>query len=108
MVEGHGPLAAPPKGVPDPTWSEEYLAEYRIIRDEMADLEATERALSRGMDGDYFSQRLSKLRTQLRQKLGPAATPYQVDDGGVRPRRYSLALPADAIRFGEIGRNREG
>jgi CRISPR-associated protein (TIGR02584 family) len=102
-VEGRGPVAAPPKGVPDPAWSDWYLAEYRAIRDEMADLDATERALARGMDGEYFSQRLSKLRRELRRALGPAARPYLISDGGTRPRRYRIELPSKAIRFGAPG-----
>lgn len=102
VVEGLGPVAAPPKGVPDPAWSDWYLAEYRAIRDEMADLDATERALARGMDGEYFSQRLSKLRRELRRTLGPAARPYVISDGETRPRRYRLELPSEAIRFGAV------
>ena len=31
--------------------------------------------------------------------LGPAAEAYRIHDGGVRPRRYSLSLNPDAVRF---------
>jgi len=101
-IAGDEPIAAPPKGVPDRQWAALYLAELHEISDELDDLDSTERALRNGMDGDYFSMHLSKLRKTLRRELGPAAGPYLIDDGGTRPRRYRLALPPEAIRFGEI------
>ncbi len=99
---GQPALPAPPKDVPDPQWAEWFLAEYRAIRGgDRADLERTERALARGMDGDYFSALKSHLHRHLRQALGRAAGPYLIDDGGCRPRRYALHLPAEAIEFRE-------
>jgi len=53
------------------------------------------------MDGDYFSMQKSNLHRRLRDRLGPAADPYLIDDGGSRPRRYRLRLPATAIRFAD-------
>lgn len=97
-----GPVAAPPKGVPDSEWAQWYLSEYRLIRGEMSDMEATERALQKGMDGEYFSAHLSKLRRTLRNALGTAASHYLIDDGGCRPRRYRLDLPADSVRFAGV------
>ncbi|MFA7097496.1 MAG: CRISPR-associated ring nuclease Csm6 [Gammaproteobacteria bacterium] len=95
-------LKAPGKGVPDPEWAERFLSEYRAICGEMADIDDTERALRKGMDGDYFSSRLSKLKRKLERALGPAARPYLIDGGSTRPRRYRLALPPEAIRFDEV------
>jgi hypothetical protein len=95
------PLAAPPKGVPDAGWAQRYLAELRRVSGPAADLDATERALRPGMDGDYFSQRLSKLRRALRRNAGIDAARI-IDDGACRPRRYRLALPPEAVRFDDV------
>lgn len=92
-------LPAPPKDVADREWSERYLRELRAICGPMSDRDATEQSLQQGMDGQYFSMRLSKLRTLLKRELGVAARPYLIDDGGARPRRYRLALEADALRI---------
>ncbi|EQD43639.1 CRISPR-associated protein, family, partial [mine drainage metagenome] len=104
-MSGKGPIAAPKKDVHDRDWAVRYTAEYRIIRGGMSSMDETERALKKGMEGDYFSSHLSKLRRAIRKTLGPAAAPYLVDDGGTRPRSYHLALPPNAIRFAPLGGN---
>jgi hypothetical protein len=91
-------LPAPPKDVPDLAWADRYLQELRAIAGPLADLSTTEYALRLGMDGSYFSSRLSKLRSALDEHLGPAAGPYRIDDGGSKPHRYRLALAADAVK----------
>ncbi|MFZ3028092.1 CRISPR-associated ring nuclease Csm6, partial [Rhodoferax sp.] len=98
-LAGKLPLSAPTKGVPDPAWAKRYLREYVRITGNLADIEATERALKNGMDGEYFSARKSKLDKRLKTALGPAAEAYRIHDGGTRPRRYALALKPDAVRF---------
>ena len=98
-VQGLAPLSAPTKGVPDPVWAKRYLREYRLVTGSLADIEATERALRDGMDGEYFSARKSKLERRLKTALGPAFDAYRIHDGGTRPRRYGLTLMPDAIRF---------
>ena len=98
-LQGGEPLSAPTKGVPDAEWASRYLREYRRITGTLADIEATERALRDGMDGDYFSQRKSKLERRMKTALGPAAEGYRIHDGGSRPRRYALNLSPDAVRF---------
>jgi hypothetical protein len=65
----------------------------------MDDTDATERALKNGMDGEYFSQRKSKLEKRLKAALGPAAHHYCIDDGGTRPRKYRLTLSPESVRF---------
>lgn len=96
-LEGLPPIGAPSKGIADRKWGETYLAELRRIAGPMGDIDAAERALHHGMDGEYFSTALSRLRDTLKKKLCSAAVPYLVDDGASRPRKYSLAVPASAI-----------
>ena len=98
-LQGNEPLGAPTKGVPDTPWATRYLREYRLITGNLADIEGTERALKNGMDGDYFSQRKSKLDRRLKAALGPAFDAYRIHDGGTRPRRYGLTLLPNAVRF---------
>ncbi len=103
LLAGADPLPAPPKDAPDRDWAARFLDQYRRLRDgELDDTERTEQALQRGMDGEYFSTTKSKLHQRLRRALGKAATPYLIDDGGSRPRRYRLTLPREAVRFGRI------
>ncbi len=99
---GQPPIQAPVKGVPDPQWAADYLREYRAIRSgALEDLERTEKALGKGMDGDYFSARKSALHRALKRALGIAAKPYLIDDGGCRPRAYALKLPPETITIVE-------
>jgi CRISPR-associated protein (TIGR02584 family) len=104
-LTGQEPLAAPPKEVKDPAWAELYWRELKAIGGELAGGSLTEKALAKGMDGDYFSAHLSKLRKLLKQALGTAAEPYLIDDGTSRPRRYRLALPTEAVRFEGLENN---
>ncbi|WP_291992264.1 CRISPR-associated ring nuclease Csm6 [Candidatus Accumulibacter sp. ACC003] len=99
---GEAALPAPSKELPDSDWKQRYLVELRWIAGPLKDLDDTERALRKGMDGGYFSAHLSKLRKLLRAELGPAAEPYLVSDGGSRPRRYSLGLRPTAVGYGDI------
>ena len=101
-LRGGAPLAAPPKDAPDVAWARRYLAQVRRVSGPAADLDATERALRNGMDGDYFSQALSRLRRQLQRHLGHQAAARLIDNGGTRPRRYRLGLPAEAVRFASL------
>ncbi len=99
----HGdPITAPHKDIPDPAWASRYLRELRSIVGPLADISSTEHALRHGMDGGYFSSRLSKLHRTLRQHLGVAAAHYRINDGGRRPHRYCIALAPDAIHLRAI------
>jgi CRISPR-associated protein (TIGR02584 family) len=100
--QGEPPLSAPPIGAPDPEWASRYLIELRVIKGKLADLDRAERALKKGMDGTYFSSRLSKLRRNLKKALGPTVTSYLIDDGGTRPYRYRLSIPPAAIHFDRL------
>lgn len=99
-VNGEQPLPAPVKDIHDKDWAERFLHQYDRIGHDMSDRERTHKALEKGMDGDYFSTHKSSLHRSLRSRLGNAARPYLIDDGGTRPGRYQLRLPSDAIRFG--------
>ena len=98
-LRGEAPLSAPAKELADADWKKRYLVELRWIAGPMKDLDETERALRKGMDGEYFSAHLSKLKKILRRELGPAAEPYLISDGGSRPRRYSLGLQPAAVSY---------
>ncbi|MCK2088278.1 CRISPR-associated ring nuclease Csm6 [Thauera aromatica] len=102
--ENEPALSAPHKEVPDAAWAERYLHELHAIVGPMGDSASAEHALRDGMDGSYFSSRLSKLRRTLKRELGPAAGPYLIEDGGGRPHRYRLALAPDAVRMVGPGR----
>ena len=103
LIQGDDALVAPGKYAPDKVWAERFLAQYHAIRgNALDDVERTEQALHDGMDGEYFSSTKSKLHRLLKNHLGEAARPYYIDDGGARPRRYSLKLPRDAVRFGRL------
>ncbi len=105
-LAGAAALPAPSKGAPDPVWAHCFLAEYRAITGTLADIESTERALKNGMDGEYFSQRKSKLEKRLKTALGPAASHYRIDDGGTRPRNYRMVLSPESVRFvGDVAHN---
>lgn len=99
VVEQGGALPAPSKGSPDMPWAKRFLREYRTITGTLADTDATERALKHGMDGEYFSQRKSKLERKLKAALGPAAEAYKIDSGNQRPGKYRLTLAPEAVRF---------
>lgn len=95
---GAPPLAAPSKEVADRDWSRLRLAELeQACGFHLPD--SVEKALTKGVDEAYFSQHLSRLRKLLKQRLGPAAGPYRIEDGGTKPKRYRLGLGAEAVRF---------
>ncbi len=97
ILAGERSIGAPAKDVPEKDWADRYLAELRGIAGHLGDIDGAEHALRHGMDGNYFSMTLSRLREVMKQHLGNAATPYLIDDGACRPRRYSLALTAATV-----------
>jgi hypothetical protein len=54
------------------------------------------------MDKGFFEQTKSKLHRRIDDVLGHAAGPYFIGHDSGRPRRFSLTLPPEAIRFGRI------
>ncbi len=99
---GAAPLRAPLKMECDEEWSRQCLDDIIAACGSLHVPDSVEVALRNGVGDDYFSQHLSRLRATLKRELGPAATPYLIDDGHTRPRRYRLALAPEAIRFGSL------
>lgn len=94
------PIAAPHKDFAEPEWADWYLPDFVFCSGgKNASTDSTQNALKNGMDGRWFSTTLTRLHKSLRTALGPAAAAYCVHDGASRPHRYSLRLPAHAIRF---------
>jgi CRISPR-associated protein (TIGR02584 family) len=102
-LNGDPPLPAPNKEAPDMEWAQRFIDEYDLIKGDWPDSEATRRSLEKGMDGSYFSSCKSKLHKRMKNALGPAAAKdYLINDGGVRPRRYSLTLDPTSIHFRKL------
>lgn len=95
-------LVCPPDGVPEPGYASAYLAEYMKIIGAMGDGDRTHERLRQGMDKAFFEQTKSKLHRRIDDVLGHTAGPYLIGHDGARPRRFSLTLPPEAIRFGRI------
>jgi CRISPR-associated protein (TIGR02584 family) len=100
---GMGPLDAPTKFVDDPEWTRLYTIEYYKCEPDAEVLsERIAKSLEKPMDGTQFSVHLSRLQKILRNQLALDATPYLIDDGGRRPRRYRCTLPPNAIHFSTL------
>jgi CRISPR-associated protein (TIGR02584 family) len=96
---GRPPIPAPLKDAVDHAWSTAALKDLRAACGTMLVPSSVETALTRGVDGAYFSQHLSRLQRNLRVQLGPAARAYMVQDGGGKPRRYRLGLLPGEVAF---------
>jgi CRISPR-associated protein (TIGR02584 family) len=94
---GKPPLAAPPKECADIEWANAYLADLRTACGSINVPDSVERALARGADNDYLSQRLSRLKKALRDALDVAAPACRIDGG--RGRGYRLRVAPECIRF---------
>lgn len=96
-------LAAPIKDQPDPAWSAQFLRDLSAACGATRIPEHLLARLGAGVDGNFFSQHLSRLHRKLRQALGPAASPYLIANAGGKARRFSLAIPAEAILWEHKG-----
>jgi CRISPR-associated protein (TIGR02584 family) len=101
------PMRAPLKEAQDAEWTADYLQSLRAAYGLLHLPDSVAQALERGVDESYFSQHLSRLRRRLRDELGPAATPYLIDGGNARPRRYRLALTPQTIHFAALSMGEE-
>jgi CRISPR-associated protein (TIGR02584 family) len=96
------PLYAPTKDVADLSWSHEFLSDLRAACREWNISPDLEEKLRKGVDGDFFSQHLSRLQNCLSEELGPLEGIYRIDRGQAPRRRYKLALPPSSIRFDHV------
>jgi CRISPR-associated protein (TIGR02584 family) len=98
MREGR-PVRCPP-GSADEELGLLFLAEYeRCCRDR--DIERTKKALRKGMEREYFLERVSRVNRVLGEALGEArAFPYRIQPAGRRSEaEYRLGLEPEAIRI---------
>jgi CRISPR-associated protein (TIGR02584 family) len=102
-VHGKPPICAPLRDKRDEQWSRDFLEDLRACLGWDVP-PSVEMALSRGVDGGYFSPHLTKLEKCITEKLGPAAAPYIIErvEGKGRRRRYKLSVPPTSIRFDHI------
>lgn len=100
MREGR-PVRCPP-GAADELLARLFLAEYERSAGGR-DIERTRRALRKGMDREYFLERVSRINRALGETLGEArAVPYQIRPAGRRSEaEYRLGLEPEAIRLRE-------
>ncbi len=86
----------------DEAIGQEFLIEYQnIVGDMSGEYERVEKALSSGMDKDYFDQRKSKTNGALKQALGTQLSrPYLIAGKGGRPQtRFGLLLEPEQIHY---------
>lgn len=102
LQTGLPPMRAPLKEAQDREWAADYLQSLQSVYEQVYLPESVMQALEKGVDESYFSQHLSRLRRRLRDELGLAATPYLIDGGSTRPRRYQLALAPQSVRFAPL------
>lgn len=95
------PVRCPP-GAADEPLARLFLAEYERCAGGR-DIERTTKALSKGMEREYFLERVSRINRALGEALGEArAFPYQVRAAGRRSEaEYRLGLGPEAIRLPE-------
>ena len=77
-----------------------FLEEYRKCG-RVQDAERTEKALRKGMDREYFLERVSRVNRALREALGGVRSqPYEIARAGRRTEaEYALGVQAGAIRL---------
>jgi hypothetical protein len=95
-------LPAPPKEVADRGWAQAYLADLRAACGEMYMPGGVEEKIAAGADGNYLSQRLTRLNKALADQLDVAAAGYRIDRGSARRHAYRLLLAPGAISFARI------
>lgn len=102
LAEDERPLPNPGKnGVGNLGYAEEFMSHYRTVAGSMRDTEKTENALRRGMDEDFFQQKISRIRSALKEGLGERlAQRYCIVNRGRRGHsNYGLELTADQIQI---------
>jgi CRISPR-associated protein (TIGR02584 family) len=92
-------IACPPGGE-DLALAAAFLKEYRRCG-RVQDAVRTEKALRKGMDREYFLERVSRVNRALREALGGVRSqPYEISRAGRRTEaEYVLGVQAGSIRF---------
>ena len=96
---GLGPMSAPMREAPDPEWSCAFLGELQQVFGSGGVSPRLEDALLKGVDGNWLSPNVTRLRQRLRAVLGPATTLYFADN---ERGKHALRLPPGAITFGTL------
>lgn len=95
-------LAKPAKnGAGDRAYANEFIGHYREIVGEFHDTDRTEAALAKGMDENFFQEKISRINTALKEGLGERlAQRYRIINRGRRGcTDYGLELTADQIQI---------
>lgn len=93
------------EGRPETAWRDAdaglFLDIYRaVIGIDITDYENTAKLLGNGMEKEFFQTKNSKMERELKDALGPAATPYLLATTGKRPHtRRGLTLPQESIHI---------
>jgi CRISPR-associated protein (TIGR02584 family) len=96
-VREERPLPKPAKGEEgNSEYATEFMGHYRAIVGELRDTDKTEAALRKGMDENFFQEKISRINTALKEELGERlAQPYRIINRGRRGcTDYGLALAA--------------
>jgi len=92
-LAGLPPVSCPSDGAPNFEHARDFTLAYRSVLGVMGDEDRVIRGLAQGMDRNYFERRKSRVNSRLRETLGAAATVYQIQGFGQRPRTaYGLGL----------------
>jgi CRISPR-associated protein (TIGR02584 family) len=100
-LQGEKPLPKPGKQGYSIEYAEEFLGCYRSVVGEIRDLEKTERALRRGMDENFFLEKISRTNSALKKELGERlAQVYCIANRGGRGHSdYGINLTAAQIHI---------
>lgn len=95
-------LPKPPKGGETvPEYALEFLAHYRAVVGQMGDTDKTEKTLLKGMDEDFFQEKVSRINSLLKSELGERlGKRFAIVNRGRRGHTdYGLELSADQIQI---------
>ena len=96
------PLPKPAKGeAGNREYAEEFIGHYRAIVGELRDTDKTEAALRKGMDENFFQEKISRINSALKEELGERlAQRYRIINRGRRSYTdYGLELTADQTQI---------
>ena len=101
-VMNEQPLSKPAKGEEgNREYAAEFKGHYRAVVGEQRDTDKTETALRKGMDENFFQEKISRINTALKEELGERlAQRYRIINRGRRGcTDYGLELSAGQIQI---------